>query len=217
MQRISLVAMSLALVVSASAFGQLSYNFDNDTEGFQGVEWSPADPSSWADTPTVKQTHTAGGWQMVMTKEFSWEAGGGSANQQLEMQKLANLGNARIAFDAMVDGTSFPAGVQTWFQLNLVGNSDGSKGWTQTDNIFSASGWHPTDDATFYTMHFDLPFSQLGWDPGDQWFQFWTGANSDNAVPVNFYLDNVRITPEPVSGLAMLGGLGLLALRRRSA
>ncbi|MBP7936671.1 MAG: hypothetical protein KA354_18670 [Phycisphaerae bacterium] len=217
MRQIHLVTAVIAgLAVSASAYGQLTYTFENDEEGFQNVAWSPAAPGDWSGTPTVQQTHTAGGWQMMMTKEFSWAPGGGNDNQQLEMQRLANLGTARISFDAMVDGASFPAGVQTWFQLNIVGNSAGTTGWTQTDNIFTVSGWHPADDAAFLTMHFDYPFSQLGWEPGDEWFQFWTGANSDAAVPVNFYLDNVIITPEPASGLIALAGL-LLIRRRRPA
>lgn len=216
MRHVHLVAAVLAaLAFSASAYGALVYTFDNDEEGFQNVAWAPSDPASWADAPTVVQTHQAGGWQMMMTKEFAWGPGGGSDNQQTAMQALANLPSARISFDAMIDGSSFPAGAQTWFQLNIVGNSDGTKGWTQTDNLFTASGWHNADDPAMITMHFDFPFSQLGWEPGDQWFQFWTGTNSDNAVPVNFYLDNVMVTPEPAAiALLAMGGLVLIHRRR---
>ncbi len=56
----------------------------------------------------------------------------------------------------MVDGASFPAGVSTWYQFNIAGNSDGTVGWTQKDNIFSVSGWHNADDPALKTMHIRL-------------------------------------------------------------
>ena len=156
---------------------------------------------------------------MQLTKEFDWQAGGGSANQQVEMQSLANLGG-RLAFDIMIDGGSFPAGVSGWFNFNVVGNSDGSAGWTQQENLFTASGWHNADDATLITLHVDNPFSFYGWQPGDSWFQLWTGCNSDGAVPVNFYIDNVNAysvaVPEPTTlALAGVGSVALLLARRR--
>lgn len=199
MKRICLMLLVMGLVSVSSA---LEYGFDADAEGFSSVAWMAGG--------TVQQTHTAGGWQMMMTKEFSWEAGGGAANQQLAMQAIANDPLAKISFDVMVDGASFPAGAQTWYQFIVVGNSDGAAGWTQTQLLDS---WHNADDPTLITWHFDLALAQLGWQPGDSWFQLWTGSNSDGAVPVNFYLDNVVVTPEPAT-MTMLA-LGALALLRK--
>lgn len=193
---------ALLLFITSSAIADLNYTFDADAEGFQAV--------AWMSNGTVQQTHTAGGWQMMMTKEFSWGTGGGSDNQQLAMQAMANDPLSKISFDIMVDGGSFPAGAQTWYQFIVVGNSDGAAGWTQTQLTDS---WHNADDPTLLTWHFDLTFAQLGWQPGDTWFQFWTGTNSDGAVPVNYYIDNVIVTPEPAT-LSMLG-LGALALLRK--
>lgn len=219
---------SLTLAISLFAAGtigvqaDLYYGFNTDAEGFSAVTWETG-PVGWATAPSVKQAHTAGGWQMLMTKEFSYGPGGGSANQQLEMQNLAlgdweNTGDpARVSFDVMIDGTSFPAGMETWFNFNVVGNSDGVAGWTQHENLFTVSGWHNADDPALLSMHIDQPFTFFGWESGDTWFQLWTGANS--AVPVNFYLDNVRlyIVPEPTSfALAGLGALALFISRRRS-
>jgi hypothetical protein len=206
----------LGVVGATSAQADLVYTFNTDAEGFQNVAWNSG-PLGWAGAPSIKQAHTAGGWQMALTKEFGWEAGGGSANQQIEMQNLANLGNAHLGFDLIIDGTSFPAGAATWFNFNVVGNSDGSAGWTQKENLFTVSGWHDADDATLISMHVDQPFSFYGWQPGDTWFQLWTGVNSDDAVPVNFYLDNVvaYAVPEP-SALALAAlGVTLLINRRR--
>lgn len=207
----------LGFIAATNAQAELLYTFNADAEGFQNVAWQSG-PAGWAGGSSVRQTHAAGGWQMFLTKEFSFGAGGGVADQQVEMQTLANQGG-RLAFDVMIDGGSFPAGAQTWFQLSVVGNSDGATGWTQKENIFTPAGWHNADDATLITLHIDQPFSYFGWEAGDQWFQFYTGSNSEGAVPVNFYLDNVRaysVVPEPSTlTLAGLGSAALLLVRRR--
>lgn len=205
-----IVGMALVLAVSAVTHAGLRYAFDADVEGFQNVSWQPNAPAGWSGISTVQQTHQAGGWQMGMTKEFSWTPGGGAPVQQLAMQALANDPQARIAFDIMVDGNSFPQGVATWYQFWVVGNSDGLAGWTQSQIL---GDWHDADDPTLKTWHVDKAFSELGWQPGDTWFQLWTGTNSDGAAPVNFYLDNVMVTPEPATLLLL--SLGGLILRRR--
>lgn len=210
----SLISTAVALGLCAPAGAALLYTFDADAEGFDplNVTWQATAPAGWAGGATVMQNHTAGGWQMLLTKEFSWGAGGGSANQQLEMQALANLGNAHLAFDVMVDGTSFPPGVANWYQFNVVGNSDGAAAWTQVENLFTAASWHNADDPSLVSMHLDLSFTQLGWEPGDTWFQFYTGANSDGAFPVNFYIDNVEAYVVPEPGALALAGCGAAAL-----
>jgi hypothetical protein len=214
-----LITIAAALGLCASASADLTYTFNTDVEGFQNVSWQATAPVGWSGIPAVQQTHTAGGWQMLLTKEFSWGVGGGNANQQTAMQALANLGdNAHLSFDVMVNGTSFPAGVAMWYQFNVVGNSDGAHGWTQHENIFTISGWHNADDATLLTMHIDQPFSYFGWEPGDSWFQLHTGSNSDAANPVNFFLDNLTVyaIPEPsIFALAGLGAAALLVFRRK--
>lgn len=209
---------AIVAVSAGSAQADLLYTFNAGVEGFQNVAWN-AGPGGWAGAPTVKQTHASGGWQMMLTKEFDFLPGGGSGNQQLEMQTLANLGG-RLAFDVMIDGASFPAAAQTWFQFNVVGNSDGANGWTQHGDIFTPASWHNADDPTLVTLHIDQPFSYFGWEAGDNWFQFWTGSNSDGGVPVNFYIDNVHAysvaVPEP-STLSLAGlGVAALLMRRRN-
>lgn len=210
-----LLTIIAAVGFTAAANADLIYTFDTDAEGFQNVTWQAAAPTGWLGNPTVKQSHTAGAWQMMMTKEFSWGPGGGSANQQLEMRALAARGDYKITFDVMVDFFSFePMGTPGWFQLNIVGNSDGAKGWTQIDKLIE--GWQNAGQMDLRTWHFEVGFQELGWQPGDTWFQFWTGANSDGGVTVNFYLDNVMcVVPEP--SMFALAGLGaaLLILRRR--
>ncbi len=212
-------AVALAVTGGLAHAADLAYDFPTDTQGFTSVSWQATAPTGWAGLPgSVKTTHTAGGWQMQMVKEFSFEAGGGAADQQLAMRELANLGaDAHFKFDLMVDGGSFPAGVAGWYNFNVVGNSDGTANWTQQGVTFP-SGWHNADDATLITTHIDQPFSYFGWQPGDTWFQFWAGSNSAGDVPVNFYLDNVSAYAVPEPGTFALFGLGALAgllLRRR--
>jgi hypothetical protein len=216
MKLTTVLGILAALAFATTAKADLSYTFNTDVEGFQNVSWQSG-PAGWSGLPSVKQGHTAGGWQMQLTKEFAWGPGGGDPNQQTAMQALANFGdNAHLSFDVMADGTSFPAATAGWYQFNVVGNSDGSAGWTQKEKL--VDGWHNADQADLLTWHFDVPFSFLGWQPGDTWFQFWTGCNSEGAFPVNFFLDNVTAyaVPEPsILGLAGLGAAALLAFRRR--
>jgi len=210
-------ALCLA-AASLQAQPQLLFTFDSDVEGFQNVVWKADAPAGWSGGATIQQNHTAGGWQNLLTKEFSWGPGGGVENQQLAMQELANLGDlARISFDVMVDGGSFPPDTSGWFQLTIVGNSDGAAGWTQRENQFTVTGWHDASDNNLYPLHIDQPFSWLGWEPGDTWFQLWTGANSPDNMPVNFYFDNVRLyaVPEPGVLALLLGGAWMLWFRRR--
>jgi len=216
----TLVTLTASLGITAAAYGGLFYSFPTDVEGFQNVAWRGAEPAGWPGLPGgIQQIHTAGGWQMQLTKEFSWGPGGGSPNQQLEMQAVANFGNnAHLSFDVMINGTSFPPSTAAWYSFNVVGNSDGTAGWTQTEHHFTVAGeWHNAGDATLFSQHVDMTFGQLGWQPGDTWFQFWTGANSDGAVPVNFFLDNVAVSVVPEPAIASLMGLGalLLALGRK--
>jgi hypothetical protein len=221
MKSMKSLAFAGALLAAGTIGAQadLLYDFSSGLDGFQNVTLEPG-PAGWLGAPTAKMTHTAGGWQLPLVKEFAWGPGGGSANQQTEMQNLAwgdlDGNEARVSFDVMIDGASFPPGVATWFNFNVVGNSDGPLGWTQHENLFTVSGWHNADDPALLSMHIDQPFSYLGWEAGDTWFQIYAGSNSE--APVNFYMDNFHmyLVPEPTTfSLAGLGALALLISRRR--
>jgi hypothetical protein len=209
------LAAALCLGAAGEVRADLLYSFDSDAEGFVNWSWTPG-PVGWAGGGAIQGTSTAAGWWLPDPgKEFSWTPGGGGAVQQLEMQALANTGNARLAFDVIIDGTSFPAGVGVWYNVNLVTHSDGAAGWTQHEDIIGSS-WHNPDDNTLLTFHVDQSFSWAGWDPGDTWFKFNPGKN-DNPGPFNYYIDNVRMYVVPEPSAATLAGLGLLgaALFRR--
>ncbi|HOW71548.1 MAG TPA: PEP-CTERM sorting domain-containing protein [Phycisphaerae bacterium] len=208
---LSVVAVVSLLATVVPTRADLAFTFDTGVDGFTNIAWSAGGPAGWPDAAAVKATSASGGWTMGATgpfKPFPWNTG-----EQLAMQALANVPTARLDFDVILDGTSFPAGAAGWYQVHMAGNSDGTSGWTQQKVV---DGWHDADDATLLVTHVDLPIAKAGWEAGDTWFQLYFGTNSDAAFPVAFYLDNVTITvPEPASALLLLGGFGVVAFRRR--
>jgi len=198
---------------AAAAHADLFYSFETGLEGFTKGSVSATGPASQGSA-SLKAGATVGGWQWTIQKDFN------GPGEQAEISSLAGLGtNAVLKFDIIVDhATSFPAGSNTWYQVNLAANSPGTLGWSQIADIFAPDGWHDQTSSGALTKTFTYSFPQLGWEPNEGWYQLHVGANSDASVPVGFYLDNVRLTiiPEPtVTGLALLGGL-IVLLRRRS-
>lgn len=193
------------MVLCAVSIGhavKIEYTFDTDAEGFTNVTWEDTNPAAWADIPSIQVNPAGGGWQNTQIKDFVWGAAyGGSANEQEDMQTLANNPYAKISFDVMVDGTSFNAGEAGWYAMRVIGNSDGSAGWTEKEII---SSWHNADDSALFTWHFDMVFADLGWEPGDSWFQFSVGSNSDGTFPIRYFIDNMVLTAaEPTPWVRM--------------
>ncbi len=212
-QRSLLTVVAVLLAGSVAARADLLYTFDTDIgpDFTQNVAWSANLGGS------AQSTMTSGGWTLGSgpQKEFSWQAGGGAANQQTTMQEYANnAANYRVAFDVTIDGTSFSVAGSDWFNLQIAGNSDGTAGWSQQQ---FASGWHNDGDTALYSWHGDYSFADVGWEPGDNWFQIAFGVQT-GTIPIDYYVDNLSIyqVPEPATlALIGIGTVGLLTFRRR--
>jgi hypothetical protein len=206
------LVLAAALALTASAQAQLAYTFDGGAQGFTNCTWSATGPTGWSGGAAI-QALGAGGWAMGSPyHEFDWASG-----EQTKMQQLANSGAGRLALDLIVDGSSFPAATGVWFQLNLATNSDApGGGWTQKENLLPATNWHNADDPALVVTHLDYAFADLGWAPGDTWFQLYLGSNT-NPGYCKFYVDNIALTPEPATmTLLALGGMAMLRRRARA-
>ncbi len=209
MRRICAVTV-IALAVTGIAQAQLSLTFDSDVQGVAGASWVAAGPGGSA---MIQANAAAGGWTMGSTgmkKEYSWGFG------QQEITALLGNPGAKLDFDLYLDGSSFPNDAGTWFSVNMAGNSDGAQGWTQIEHLTAGWEWRNQGEMTLHTYHITKTFAQLAWQPGDTWFQIFLGSNSDADKPIRFYVDNIIITPEPATGLILLGGLALVVRRRRA-
>jgi hypothetical protein len=211
-----LLTVMAAVGLTTVANADLTYTFNADLENVAKAQWVSPGPVGWAGGPCFTSTNAAGGWTLGNgggpVKEFSWTAGGGVPIQQVDMQFLAAQGNSRLAFDVIIDGTSFSSANAQWYQIYYAGNSGGAANWTQGQ--VAGPSWRNAGDNALYSWHVDLPFSAVGWGPDDSsgWFQFNWGANSDAANPIRFYVDNFRLYAVPEPGILALAGLGAAAL-----
>ena len=187
--------------------------------------------------PTADGTFTGGtvGWNAVLKAAqytgtaSGWTMGGDgpkfefTGTSQTAMQAIANAGDGRISFDLTVStSASFNNGGWAngdWYQVHFAANSGGTTGWTQDPTPYGPNPISGSYSATGsdQTLHVDMPFSALGWEPGDQWFQVFFGGNS-GTKPLQFTIDNIHVSEVPEPGILAISGLGigaLLIFRRR--
>jgi hypothetical protein len=217
-------AIKILLTTTLAGFGawtqaaDLVWTFDTALPSANGT--FTGGTVGWNSTYKAAQyTGTAGGWTLGGDGpkfEFTGTA-------QTTMQQIANAGDGHISFDLTLSATmSYNSGGWTsgdWLQVHFAGNSDGAHGWTQDPAPYGpnpiSGNYNPAASDT--TLHVDLPFSAVGWDPGDTWFQMFFGANSATK-PVQFLIDNIHAYEVPEPGALALGGLAVTALlifRRR--
>jgi hypothetical protein len=171
----------LCLAAGTAARADLTYPFDTSASGGDGGGFYGGSYLWSATYQAVQHSGTAGGGNRGSGTgpkfEFGWPS-------QSTMQGIANAGNGRVSFDLFVNASSFVGtwADWDWYQLHFAANSGGVNGWTQ-DPVYGpnpvGTNYHPTSPDG--SWHFDLSFAQMGWDPGDQWFQIFFGSNCDGA------------------------------------
>jgi hypothetical protein len=112
------------------------------------------------------------------------------------MQAIANSRQGRVSFDLFVNDDSFLVGNWSdgaWYQIFYAGNSDGLVGWSQPDVGGIPSGVYTAGGPNDHAWHFNLTFAQIGWDPGDTWFQLQFFGNSECDNPLGFFVDNICV------------------------
>ena len=170
------------LAVSTCAYADFTLTLDAgplSSEWSQDVTWSSG-PVGWGGAGCAQATNSSGGWTLGggggPVLNFSYASG-----HQPDMWTIGATGNGHIAFDIVVDATSFNADAQ-WWQIFVGGNSAGH-GWTQLQVL---DKWQNAAEADVRAYHVDLTFAQVGWNnPSGDYFQLNFGANSDAPNPIH--------------------------------
>jgi hypothetical protein len=184
-----LLALGCAMALAVNVRADFDITFDTATQSteWSGGAWS-AGPSGWAGAGCIQATGTGGGWQGSgsLTINFSY----GSGHQPNLWTIDPTVGH--VSFDIVVNGTSFNSNGQ-WWQIWGSGNSNPS-GWTQLQFL---DAYENGGDTSLKVYHVDKTFADLGWTAATaaafSYYQLNLWANSDNANPINFYIDNVSV------------------------
>lgn len=186
-----ILTVGAALAVTTSAFADFIDTFDSSassTEASGGVAWT-AGPDGWSGAGALQTTGSSGGWQGSGTMTLNFSYSSGHQPNIWAMDATA----AHVSFDVIVNTNSFNANPSgQWWQIWGSGNSN-PNGWTQLQFV---DAYRNAGSSSLQVFHVDKTFADLGFVPasatGFSYYQLNLWANSDNANPINFYIDNVN-------------------------
>jgi len=199
--------VAAVLAATTSAYADFLVTFDSpaaSTEASGAVVWS-AGPAGWAGTGSLQDTNLTGGWGGGNAITLNLDYGSGHQPNIWAMDPNAG----HVSFDIVVNATSFNANGQ-WWQMFLAGNSN-PNGWTQSQLVDT---YRNGGDTSLQVIHVDKTFADLGFTAasatGFSYYQLNIWANSDNANPINFYIDNVNFytatTLHPTNDISKVTG-----------
>jgi hypothetical protein len=227
-----LLAAVAAVIASHCAHADFILTMDSpplSSEWTGNVIWGQ--PAAWSGGGAAWCQQNAEGWTQGTANggnpQFNPSYGSG---EQQQIWAIVNAGttftnNGHLAFDVIVDGTSFPnLATETnswWWQIWVAGNSVNT--WHQLNPL--SNPYHSAGDTAQHVYHVDLTFVALGWTnpPTTSYFQLpiWANGPSHNdtsnpgtenpaANIVNFYIDNMQVytytTTAPTNSISKVTG-----------
>jgi hypothetical protein len=98
----------------------------------------------------------------------------------------------------------------SWFGITLNYNGYNGQAWPSTSSSFTGA------DGRTWTQY-TIPYTINAVDGGLTYFQINLQENAGNIGGETFYIDNIQAqtVPEPTTVASLLGGIGMLVLRRR--
>lgn len=192
--RITVVAAVLG-ALTASAAAQTLFSFEGGLQGF-----APSNANATVALSTIGATDGANSMAVTHSGNFVWVGTPDAFGAHTLISNSPILRYDLTIGDDNLNGAS-------WFNQLVAVNSNG--GWKQL------AGSSQIDlPRTAGTHMIEIDLSELLPLDVTNWFQFFISFNGPTDVGARtFYVDNIRVVPEPATMAAL--GLGVAALVRR--